>query len=181
MKKELNLIELVEGLKSFDKLEEIKSSGNYKRCEVFDDDSAAIVLWSPRLYMWYELHVKGAEAPYYLGDKAIPAGMATSFQRLLGWNVAKKMAINMVSKIENDAITWEEIVAMSKIEFSDNFEVLALRRAITKWLTRNYKLSGEVYINPNSHIWLEPARYDGSGKVVHSYSLGEEEDLLEKE
>lgn len=172
----VNLVKLIEELEFFDKLEEFKDlekSDLFGRNEILTDGTARMVVYNPEVGIWYHVNVED-KTPYYLGEKAVPAGMATSFQRSLGWKIAQKIAFEMVSKIENDTITWNELIALSKIDVNDALASLELRRAITKWFSRNgenlIKLSQRIsYVYPGSHWQLWPAKYDGSGKVIESY------------
>lgn len=174
--KKVNFVKLVENLKFFDELEELKileRSDLFEKNEILEDGTARMVVYNPEVGIWVNINVED-KTPYYLEKKAVPAGMATSFQRSLGWKVAKKMAIKIVSKIENDTIIWDELVALSKLDVDDALASLTLRRAITKWFSRNggelIKREWEMsYIYPGSHWQLWPAKYDGTGKIVESY------------
>ena len=175
--KKLNFVKLVEELELFDELEkfnDLKKSELFKGEREGEEHTVFMTVYEPDLYMDYLVEISEELTPYYLGEIAIPAGMATSFQRSLGWNVAQKMATKMVSKIENDTISWEELVALSKLNMDDAFASLEIRRAITRWFSRNgenlLRIPGKIsYVYPGSHWQLWPTKYDGSNKVVETY------------
>lgn len=174
--KKVNFVKLINDLKFFDKLEEfqkLEKSDLFGRNEIMSDGTARMVVYNPEVGIWVDINVED-KTPYYLGEKAVPAGMKNSFQRFLGWKMAQKIASQMVSKIENDTITWEELVALSNLKINDALASLELRRAITKWFSRNgaklkQRESEVSYIYPGSHWQLWPAKYDGSGKIIESY------------
>lgn len=189
MKTNLNLVTLMKDLDFFGNIkyvQNIKSSENFIEETLNFDGSIDIVLYSPEAGVEYTaVTVTAKEVPYYLGTKAMPGGMATPFQRFLGWKVAKKLAASMVSKIENNAIELEELIALSRLSFDNELVESELRRAISKWIARNEKSgfltkestrnvrrghvrnSDDCYFAvANNEYLLQPARY-GSGKVVH--------------
>lgn len=161
----------------------MKSSENFVEEVLNFDGSIDVVLHSPEAGVDYTaVTVTAKEVPYYLGTKAMPGGMATPFQRYLGWKVAKKLAVNIVPKIDNDTITLEELIALSRLSFDDKLIESELRRAISKWIARNEKSgflvkestrdvrrghvrNSDCYFAVADYL-LQPARY-GSGKIVH--------------
>lgn len=186
--KTLNLIKLMKDLEFFGDIkyyQNMKSSENFVEEVLNFDGSIDVVLHSPEAGVDYTaVTVTAKEVPYYLGTKAMPGGVATPFQRFLGWKVAKKMGASMVSKIESDAITLEELIALSRLSFDDELIESELRRAISKWIARNERngfLTKEstrdvrrghirnsdcYFAVANNEYLVQPARY-GSGKVVH--------------
>lgn len=187
MKTNLNLIKLMKDLESFGNIkyyQNLQGSENFVENILDIDGNIDIIMYSPDAGTDYTAATVAAEeVPYYLGTKAMPGGVATPFQRFLGWKVAKKLAVNIVPKIDNDTITLEELIALSRLSF-DGLVELEIRRAISKWIARNEKCRlltkqstrnvrrGHVrnsdcyFAVENNEYLLQPARY-GSGKVVH--------------
>lgn len=183
-----NLVTLMKDLDFFGNIkyvQNIKSSENFIEETLNFDGSIDVIMHSPEAGVDYvAATVTATEVPYYLGTKAMPGGVATPFQRFLGWKVAKKMAASMVSQIESDSITLEELITLSRLSFDDKLVELELRRAISKWIARNEKSGlltkqstrdvrrGHVrnsdcyFAVANNEYLLQPARY-GSGKIVH--------------
>lgn len=174
--KKVNFVKLINDLRFFDELEEfqkLEKSDLFGRNEIMSDGTARMVVYNPEVGIWVDINVED-KTPYYLGEKVVPVGMKNSFQRFLGWKMAQKMAKEMVSKIENDTISWEELVALSKLNIDDTLASLEIRRAITKWFSRNgeslIKLPQKIsYVYPGSHWQLWPAKYDGTNKIVEKY------------
>ena len=188
--KTLNLVKIEEALKFFGDIkyyQNMKISENFVEEVLNFDGSIDIIMYSPDAGTDYTAATVAAEeVPYYLGTKAMPGGVATPFQRFLGWKVVKKLAASMVSKIENDTIELEELITLSRVSFDDKLFESELRRAISKWIARNEKSglltkqstrdvrrghirNSECYFAvANNEYLLQPARY-GSGKVVHVF------------
>lgn len=163
----------------------LQGSENFVENILNFDGSIDVILYSSEAGTDYTAaSVAAEEVPYYLGTKAMPGGVATPFQRYLGWRVAKKLATLMVLEIENNTITLEELISLSILSFDDKLVESELRRAISKWVARNEKSgfltkestrdvrkghirNSECYFSvPDSNYLVQPARY-GSGKVVH--------------
>lgn len=94
MKTNLNLERIEETLKFFG---DIKYYQNFKTSENFVeevlnfDGSIDVIMHSPEAGVDYvAVTVTATEVPYYLGTKAMPGGVATPFQRYLGWKVLNK-------------------------------------------------------------------------------------------
>lgn len=186
--KTLNLVKIEETLNYFGNIkyyQNMKKSENFVEEVLNFDGSIDIIMYSPDAGTDYTAAtVAAVDVPYYLGTKAMPGGVATSFQRFLGWKVVKKMAASMVSRIESDSIALEDLITLSRVSFDDKLIESELRRAISKWVARNEKSGfltkestrdvrkGHVrnsdcyFAVANTRYLLQPARY-GSGKVVH--------------
>lgn len=187
--KTLDLVTLMNGLEAFGNIkyyQNLQSSLNFVENVLNIDETIDIILYSPDAGVEYSAATVAAEeVPYYLGTKAMPGGLATPFQRFLGWKVVKKLAASMVSKIEKDTIELEELITLSRVSFDDKLIESELRRAISKWIARNEKSglltkqstrdvrrghhvrnSDCYFAVANSDYVLQPARY-GSGKIVH--------------
>lgn len=174
------------GLEAFGNIkyyQNLQGSENFVENVLDIDGNIDIIMYSPEAGVDYTaVTVTAEKVPYYLGTKAMPAGMATSFQRFLGWKVAKKLAVNIVPKIDNDTITLEELIALSRLSFDNELVEAEFRRAISKWIARNEKSglltkqstrdvrrghvrNSDCYFAVADYL-LQPARY-GSGKIVH--------------
>ena len=186
--KNLDLTKLMKALEAFGNIkyyQNLQGSENFVENILNFDGSIDVILYSSEAGTDYTAaSVAAEEVPYYLGTKAMPGGVATPFQRYLGWRVAKKLATLMVLEIENNTITLEELISLSILSFDDKLVESELRRAISKWVARNEKSgfltkestrdvrkghirNSECYFSvPDSNYLVQPARY-GSGKVVH--------------
>lgn len=186
--KTFDLTKLMKDLEFFGDIQyskNLQNSENFVENVLDIDGNIDIIMYSPDAGTDYTAATVAAEeVPYYLGTKAMPGGVATPFQRYLGWKVVKKLAASMVSQIESDSIALEELIIISRLSFDDKIVELELRRAISKWITRNEKSgflkkestrnvrrghvrnSDYYFTVANSDYLLQPARY-GSGKVVH--------------
>lgn len=184
--KTLDLTKLMKALEAFGNIkyyQNLQNSLNFVENVLDIDGNIDIIMYSPDAGTDYTAATVAAEdVPYYLGTKAMPGGVATPFQRYLGWKVVKKLATLMVLEIENDTITLEELIALSRLSFDDKLIESELRRAISKWIARSEKSglltkqstrdvrkghirNSDCYFAVADYL-LQPARY-GSGKIVH--------------